>query len=267
MLLKGRIFWMTISWSNITRLLNYSNMFQQGLIVTVLLALCTVFFGFFLAFALALMLLSDVRPLRHLEKIKTDDMERKKLLDFIARFNPVKFIASAYVQFVRCTPMLVQIFLVYYIVFGCITLPKFTFLGFIQFERFFPAAVALALNSGGYMSAVIRGGIEGVDGGQTEAARSLGMSKGQTMYHIILPQAVKNILPSLANEYIAMIKETSLAGTFMLYELMYTRTLLANKFFVWQPLFIMAIIYLVMTVVLSGLVRLLERRLSAGDKN
>ena len=92
------------------------------------------------------------------------------------------------------------------------------------------------------------------------------MSSSHTMTRIVLPQALKAILPSLGNEYVSMIKETSLAGTFALYELTYTKTLLANKYLIWQPLFIMAIMYLVMTVVLSGLVRLLERRLSAGDK-
>ena len=92
------------------------------------------------------------------------------------------------------------------------------------------------------------------------------MSSSHTMTRIVLPQALKAILPSLGNEYVSMIKETSLAGTSALYELTYTKTLLANKYLIWQPLFIMAIMYLVMTVVLSGLVRLLERRLSAGDK-
>ena len=125
--------------------------------------------------------------------------------------------------------------------------------------------LALVLNSSAYVSEIIRGGINAVDKGQTEAARSLGMTAKHTMTKIILPQAIKNILPALANEYIAMIKETSLAGTFMLYELMYTRTLLANKFLVWQPLFIIAIIYLIMTLVLSYLVRLTEQRLSVSD--
>ena len=204
---------MTISIASLEKILSYGTLFKQGLLVTVLLSACTVFFGFFLAFGLALMLLSDIRPLRGLAKVKTDDPDKKARLEWISRFNPVKLVAGAYVQFVRCTPMLVQIFLVYYIVFGFITLPKFTFLGFIQFERFFPGAVALALNSGGYMSDVIRGGIEGVDQGQTEAARSLGMSKGQTMYHIIIPQAIKNILPAVANEFVTIIKESSVCYT------------------------------------------------------
>ena len=105
-----------------------------------------------------------------------------------------------------------------------------------------------------------------VDVGQTEAARSLGMSAGHCMFRIVLPQAIKAILPSLGNEYISMIKETSLAGTFMLYELMYTKVLLANKFLMWQPLFIIAGIYLIMTMVLTKLVSLLEKRFAASGK-
>ena len=123
----------------------------------------------------------------------------------------------------------------------------------------------MRISSSAYVSEIIRGGINSVDIGQTEAARSLGLSAKNTMIKIILPQAIKNILPSLANEYISMIKETSMAGTFMLYELMYTRTLLANKYLAWQPLFIIAGIYLVMTLVLTNLVKLFERRMSVSD--
>lgn len=125
--------------------------------------------------------------------------------------------------------------------------------------------VALIMNSSAYVSEIFRGGILSVDKGQTEAARSLGMSNKNCMKKIILPQAIKIILPSLANEYIAMVKETSLAGTFMLYELMYTRTLLANKFLIYQPLFIIAILYLICTMVLSALVKQMEKRLSVSD--
>ena len=158
---------MSISMDHLSKILSYKEMFLQGLQVTVLLSFLTVLIGFVLAFALAMMHLSKFRILR--------------------------LISGVYVQFVRCTPMLVQVFLVYYVIFGFIKLPQFTFLGFIQFERFFPAVVALSINSGGYMSDVIRGGIEGVDQGQREAARSLGMSGRQTMYHIILPQAINDI--------------------------------------------------------------------------
>lgn len=257
---------MTISMANMGKLLTYGNMFGQGLIVTVLLAACTVFFGFFLAFALALMLLSDVRPFRHLEKIKTDNINVKKRNDFIARFNPVKLIASAYVQFVRCTPMLVQVFLVYYVVFGFVTLPKFTIFGFIQFERFFPAAFALALNSGGYMSAVIRGGIEGVDKGQTEAARSLGMSKGETMYHIIFPQAVKNILPAVANEFVTIIKESSICYTIGVQDIMFNvKSVQSATFIVAEPLIMATLLYFCLCFPTSKIIEHVERRMRQSD--
>ncbi|MBQ2085549.1 MAG: amino acid ABC transporter permease [Oscillospiraceae bacterium] len=167
--------------------------------------------------------------------------------------------AQLYSTVIRGTPLLVQMYIGYY--FLPMAVPALNFLSREQC-----VVLTMILNSSAYVSEIIRGGIGSVDIGQTEAARSLGMSAGHTMTRIVLPQALKAILPSLGNEYVSMIKETSLAGTFALYELTYTKTLLANKYLIWQPLFIMAIIYLVMTVVLSGLVRLLERRLSAGDR-
>ena len=174
--------------------------------------------------------------------------------------NPVlKAVASLYSTVIRGTPLLVQMYIGYY--FLPLAIPALNAL-----SREHCVVLTMILNSSAYVSEIIRGGIGSVDIGQTEAARSLGMSAGHTMTRIVLPQALKAILPSLGNEYVSMIKETSLAGTFALYELTYTKTLLANKYLIWQPLFIMAIIYLIMTVVLSGLVRLLERRLSAGDR-
>lgn len=171
----------------------------------------------------------------------------------------LKSIAQIYSTVIRGTPLLVQMYIGYY--FLPMAIPALNSL-----SREHCVVLTMILNSSAYVSEIIRGGVASVDIGQTEAARSLGMSSSHTMTRIVLPQALKAILPSLGNEYVSMIKETSLAGTFALYELTYTKTLLANKYLIWQPLFIMAIMYLVMTVVLSGLVRLLERRLSAGDK-
>ena len=170
----------------------------------------------------------------------------------------INTIASIYVNVLRGTPLLVQMYISYY--FIPMAIPALN-----SIDKLYYVILALVLNSSAYVSEIIRGGINAVDKGQTEAARSLGMTARHTMTKIVLPQAIKNILPALANEYIAMIKETSLAGTFMLYELMYTRTLLANKFLVWQPLFIIAGIYLVLTMVLSWAVRWMERRLSVSD--
>ena len=105
-----------------------------------------------------------------------------------------------------------------------------------------------------------------MDKGQTEAAKSLGMSDFHMMTRIVLPQAIKTILPSLGNEFIMMIKETSLASTFFITELMYARTyLMSTKFLTWQPIFIVAIIYFVITFTLSKLVNMLEKRLAVSD--
>lgn len=167
-------------------------------------------------------------------------------------------IATVYITIIRGTPLLVQMYIIYF--FIPMAIPA---LNSIDKETF--VLIALIMNSSAYVSEIFRGGILSVDKGQTEAARSLGMSSKNCMKKIILPQAIKIILPSLANEYIAMVKETSLAGTFMLYELMYTRTLLANKFLIYQPLFIIAILYLICTMVLSALVKQMEKRLSVSD--
>ena len=167
-------------------------------------------------------------------------------------------IANVYVTVLRGTPLLVQMYIAYF--FLPMALPL---LENVTKEQW--VVIALILNSSAYVSEIIRGGILSVDSGQTEAARSLGMSASHCMTKIILPQAVKAILPSLAGEYIQMIKETSLAGTFMMYELMYTRTLLANKFLSWEPLFIIAAIYLIMTTVLTWLVGIFEKRLAESD--
>ncbi len=167
-------------------------------------------------------------------------------------------IATIYVDVLRGTPLLVQMYIAYFFL-------PLVFPALNKVDKEVTVLIALTLNSSAYVSEIIRGGINSVDIGQTEAARSLGLSAKNTMIKIILPQAIKNILPSLANEYISMIKETSMAGTFMLYELMYTRTLLANKYLAWQPLFIIAGIYLVMTLVLTNLVKLFERRMSVSD--
>ena len=212
--------------------LQYWPLFLNGLIGTLKYAFIAVLFGSMLGIIVAII-----------------NMSKNKIISTIG---------SIYVNVLRGTPLLVQMYIAYF--FIPMAFPALSFLSKEQC-----VILSLILNSSAYVSEIFRSGINAVDKGQTEAARSLGMSASHTMQKIILPQAVKNILPALANEYIAMIKETSLAGTFMLYELMYTRTLLANKFLVWQPLFIIAGIYLVVTMVLSALVRAMEKRLSVRD--
>ena len=212
--------------------LEYWPIFLRGAIGTLRFSFIAVFFGSILGCLVSFLRLSKIKVLETL--------------------------SSVYVTVLRGTPLLVQMYIAYF--FLPIAFPVMNNLSKVTY-----VLIALILNSSAYVSEIIRGGINSVDKGQTEAARSLGMTAKNTMIRIVLPQAIKNILPALANEYIAMIKETSMAGTFMLYELMYTRVLLANKFLIWQPLFIIVGIYLVMTTVLTYGVRMLERRLSVSD--
>lgn len=172
----------------------------------------------------------------------------------LSKHKVISSLAGIYVNVLRGTPLLVQMYLSYFF------LPMaFPILNNI--DKVYFVLTALILNSGAYVAEIIRSGINSVDIGQMEAARSLGMSHKHAMTKIILPQAVRNILPALGNEYIAMIKETSLAGTFMLYELMYIQTLLANKYLVWEPLFVIAGLYLIVTLVLTQCVKKLEVKL------
>ena len=175
----------------------------------------------------------------------------------LSKFKPFQWIAKIYTTVLRGTPLLIQMYMAYFFIPSVLPM--------LELPKEACVVLALVLNSSAYVSEIIRGGIQSVDKGQTEAARSLGMSANHCMTKIILPQALKAILPSLAGEYIAMIKETSLAGSFMLYELMYTRVLLANKFLMWEPLFIISGMYLVMTLVLTSLVSVIEKRFAESD--
>lgn len=163
----------------------YIDLFKEGLICTVSLSLLTVIFGFVLALLLAIMRLSNVRPFRFLGLTKDGHLREQGVLMVLSRFNPLSFIATVYVEVFRATPMLVQLFMIYYVVFGDIDLPSFKIFGTIRFERFLPGVIALSLNSGAYLSEIIRSGIQSIDGGQTEAARSLGLSQVQNMRFVI----------------------------------------------------------------------------------
>ncbi len=175
----------------------------------------------------------------------------------MSRFKLVRFLISAYIEVIRGTPILLQIYLFVF------ALPPA--LPFLKLSKFAWVAIALSINSSAYVSEVIRSGIQAVDKGQTEAARSLGLSSGQTMLRIILPQAVKNILPALGNEFIMMLKETSLASTFYIGDLMTAyRKINGATYLAMEPLVIVGLIYLCVTLPLSKLVGLFEKKMSAG---
>ena len=168
----------------------------------------------------------------------------------------LRFICSAYTEVVRDTPLLVQIYLFVLIV------PK-DIGTIVSLSTFQAVAMAFAFNSAAYVSEIVRSGIQAVDAGQTEAARSLGMSARQTMLHVVMPQAVKNILPALGNEFVSVIKETSMASTFFVGDLM-TSYLKVKGTTYWalEALLIVAAIYFILGFGLSKLISVFERRMN-----
>ena len=170
-----------------------------------------------------------------------------------------RFLVSIYIEIIRGTPILLQLYIFYFV------LPEL--LPFLELSPFMWVAIALCINSSAYVSEVIRSGIQAVDKGQTEAARCLGMSQKQTMTKIILPQAIRNILPALGNEFIMILKETSLASTFFLGDLMTSYLKVKGATYLgFETLIIVGIIYFVLTFPLSKLVAHFEKKMST-DQN
>lgn len=255
-----------VSASGFAKTWKYIELFRQGLITTVSLSALTVLFGFVLALLLAVMRLSNISLARFLH-IDRESPLQKGVLGAVLRFNPVSFLAAAYVEVFRATPMLVQLFIVYYGLLGDVSLPAFKLFGFLRFDRFVPGVVALALNSGAYLSEIIRSGIQSIDAGQTEAARSLGMSPVQTMRFIILPQAIKNILPAIANEFVTIIKESSITYTIAVQDIMSAVwTVKGAAFIVMEPLLVATALYFCLTFPTSKIIAHFEKKMSAGDR-
>lgn len=182
------------------------------------------------------------------------------ILICLGRMSKVKILkgfCSTIVDIIRGTPMLLQIYVGYFLV------PKL--LPF-QVSEFAAVTVAFAINSGCYLSEAFRSGIQAVDRGQMEAARSLGLTYSQAMKNVILPQAIKNILPALGNEFIMITKDTSLASTFFIGEVMTSYLKVKGiTYLTLECLIIVAVIYYVLTKVLSFIIGKLERRLRTSD--
>lgn len=170
----------------------------------------------------------------------------------ICKVKVLRILAAIYADCIRGTPLLVQIFLIYF------ALPILTE---HRVEPFVAAVAACGINSGAYVSEIFRAGIQAIDVGQMEAGRSLGLSWWQTMYYIILPQAVRNILPPLGNEFIAMLKDSSLVSVIGFEELTRRGQLIIaqtyGSFEIWSTV---AILYLIMTLAISRVVAMLEKK-------
>ena len=177
----------------------------------------------------------------------------------ICRVRPLRFLAAVYVDFFRGTPLLVQIFLFYFAV------PVITGQ---RIDPYVAAVGSCGINSGAYVAEIVRAGIQSIDEGQMEAGRSLGMTWVQTMRYIIVPQAIKRVIPPLGNEFIALLKDSSLVSVIGFEELTRRGQLIIAKTYgsleIW---FSVAIIYLVMTLSISRLVAYLEKRYNTDDRH
>ena len=202
----------------------------QGLGVTLLIAFCAIIIGTILGCILALMKISDNRIL--------------------------KGIGTLYTTVLRGLPLATQLMIFYFVVFAPLHLPKLLV-----------AILAYGLNSGAYCTEIFRAGIQGVDIGQTEAGRSLGLSKRQTLFKIILPQAAKAVLPTYTSEFIVLIKETSVASFIAVMDMTKAGDMIRNATYnAWIPLLTCAIIYLILTVGLTKIFGKLEKRMAKSDR-
>lgn len=201
----------------------------QGLGNTILIAVCAIVIGTVLGFFFALMKISKLRTLR--------------------------FISEIYTTVLRGIPLATQLMIFYFVIFAPLGM-----------DKLLVAILAYGINSGAYCTEIFRAGIQGVDKGQSEAGRSLGLSKRQTLVNIVFPQAIKAILPTYTSEFIVLIKETSVASFIAVMDLTKAGDMIRNATYnAWIPLLSSAVIYLVLTVGLTKLFGLLEHRLAKSD--
>ena len=224
---------MTLDFSVLAGNMQY---FYTGIKWTILISLLSVLFGVIFGALLTL-------------------MKRSKFK--IGKVKPLSIVATAYIEIIRGTPMLLQIMLVYY---------GFDQLFGIDMKAITAGIIAVSLNSAAYVSEIIRAGIDAVDKGQLEAARSLGMNQFMAMKLIIIPQATKNILPAIGNEFVTVIKESSMASVIGVGEIMYSAKVITGKTFrAFEPLIVAAVFYFVITFTLGRVMNYIERRMKASD--
>ena len=218
----------------------YNSFFIEGIRNTLIIAAFSVLIGTVLGTLLAMLRMSKVGPLR--------------------------FIALAYIEFIRGTPLMVQLMFIFYgLPMIGVTFPDIPFIP--DFSRFAAGIVAMSINSCAYVAEIIRSGIQAVDVGQMEAARSIGYSQGQAMRYVVLPQAVRNILPALGNEFVVVIKESSIVSVIGIADLMFrTKDVIAVTYRTMASLAIVALIYFCMTCLGSRLIAWAERRMSYGKR-
>jgi polar amino acid transport system permease protein len=188
----------------------------------------------------------------------------------ISKNRPIRFLATAYVEFIRGTPLLVQLFIIYY---GLQTIgirfpdvPVISEILGINFGDFMAGVITMGINSGAYVCEIFRAGIQSIDKGQSEASRSLGLSYPKTLIYVVIPQAIRNVLPALGNEFVVVIKESSIVSIIGIADLMYkANTVRGNTFQPFEPLLVAALVYFVLTFPLSKLLAHIEKRMRDHD--
>ena len=232
------IAFLTRMWTLFTR---YNTFFAEGIKNTLIIAFFSVLLGTVFGTLMAMLRMSKVKPLRYL--------------------------ATAYIEFIRGTPLMVQLMFIFYgLPMTGIKLPDISWIP--NFSRFVAGIVAMSMNSCAYVAEVIRSGIQAVDYGQTEAARSLGLSATQAMKLVVLPQAIKNVLPALGNEVVTMVKESSICSTLGMVELMFAaKTVATSTYISLAPYVLAALMYFCITYPAGKAIEALERRMRRGDKH
>ena len=206
----------------------------DGLKITLLVTVFAVLIGVVLGFLIAIV------------RTTHDKTGKLKILNAICK---------VYLTVIRGTPVVVQLMIIYFIIFGSVDISKVVV-----------AIVAFGINSGAYVAEIFRSGIMSIDNGQFEAGRSLGFNYAQTMMYIVMPQAFKNVLPTLCNEFISLLKETSVPGYIALQDLTKGGDIIRSRTYdAFMPLIAVALIYLAMVMIFTKLVSLLERRLRNSD--
>ncbi len=206
----------------------------DGLAVTLQITLCAVILGIVLGFLVAIV---------------------RSTHDRTGKLKILNALCNLYLTVIRGTPVVVQLLILYFVIFGSSSPSKVMV-----------AVLAFGINSGAYVAEIFRSGIMSIDNGQFEAGRSLGFNYRQTMFYIVMPQAFKNVLPALGNEFISLLKETSVSGYIALQDLTKGGDIIRSRTYdAFMPLIAVALIYLVMVLIFSKLVSLLERRLRNSD--
>lgn len=216
----------------------------SGLGVTIQITIFAAIIGVVIGFLIAIV--------RSTHDLQLAGKKCRKFSDYALKV--ANFFCNIYITVIRGTPVVIQLMIMYFIVFAS------------SREGIVAAILSFGLNSGAYVAEIVRSGIMSVDKGQFEASRSIGFNYKSTMLYVIIPQAFKNILPALGNEFIVLVKETSVAGYVALHDLTYVGNLIRSRTYeAFFPLITVALIYLIIVLLLSFLLKKLERRLRSSD--